>query len=529
MTLAMGPAEAARHPLQWWERRWTVVALVFASMIPLLWPEVIPLVDLPGHMGRYRVQLDLDRSPELQQFFRFEWAIIGNLGVDLIVEVLAPVLGLETTVKLVVMTIPSLTVAGLLWVAREVHGRVPPTALFALPFAYNYPFFFGFANFALAMAMALLAFALWLRLGRTERVRLRIALFVPLSSIIWVVHAFGWGTLGVLAFSAELVRQFDRSRRFFQSAWYAGLHCLALTPPILLMLAWRSSSGGQTFDWFNWKAKFNWMKMVLRDRWELFDVGAVVVALLLFALVVMTRRLTFSRNLAASAFFLLIVYLLLPRVVFGSAYADMRLAPYIFAIALIGIRVPEGHLRFSRALAVAGLAFFLVRLGGSAASMYLYDQRYDRELAALDHLPHGARVVSFVGRNCREPWAMSRLLHLPAMATVRRHAFTNDQWTLAGAQLLKVDYPPGGRFVRDPSQVVTPWPCAKEVWRTLNQSLAHFPRAGFDYVWVINPPPYDLRYAVDLRPIWRSGTSVLYMVDHSSAPAPPAEGAEPIH
>jgi hypothetical protein len=57
-------------------------------------------------------------------------------------------------VKLIILTIPVLTVGGLLWVAYEVHGRVPPTALFAVPFAFNFPFLFGFVNFALAMALA---------------------------------------------------------------------------------------------------------------------------------------------------------------------------------------------------------------------------------------------------------------------------------------------------------------------------------------------------------------------------------------
>jgi len=520
MSFAQGPAEAARHPYQWWERRWAVIALVLASAIPLLWPDVIPLVDLPGHMGRYRVQLDLDSSPALQQFFTFDWAIIGNLGVDLIVELLGPLLGLELTVKLVMIAIPPLTVAGLLWVAREVHGRIPPTALFALPFAYNYPFFFGFANFALSMALALLAFALWLRLGRLERYALRIAVFVPISAILWVVHAFGWGTLGVLAFSAEWVRQFDRSRRLIHSGWTAGLHCLALAPPVLLMLLWRSNGGGQTFDWFNWAAKYNWLRMALRDRWDAFDQLSLVLVLGLLAVTVFSKRLTFSRNLGASALFLLIVYILLPRVVFGSAYADMRLAPYIFAVALIAIRVPEGHLRFSRILAFAGLAFFAVRLVGTTWSMVLYDRTYDRTLAALDHVPHGARMVSFVGRPCIEPWAMSRLHHLPAMAIVRRHAFGNDQWTMLGAQLLNADYPAGGRFVRDPSQIVSLRRCRSEVWLTIDQSLAYFPREAFDYVWLIDPPPYQAAFASDLTPIWRDGTSVLYRVNRGPQARP---------
>src|SRR3546814_20028926 len=92
------------------------------------------------------------------------------------------------------MTIPALTVSGLLWIAREVPGRVPATALFALPIAYSYPFHFGFANFALSMALALNAYAFWLRLGRQNRIGLRAAIFVPLSCLLWLCHTSGWET-----------------------------------------------------------------------------------------------------------------------------------------------------------------------------------------------------------------------------------------------------------------------------------------------------------------------------------------------
>ena len=46
-----------------------VVALMALSTIPLLYPANPPLVDLFGHMGRYRVQLDLGTSPLLQRFY----------------------------------------------------------------------------------------------------------------------------------------------------------------------------------------------------------------------------------------------------------------------------------------------------------------------------------------------------------------------------------------------------------------------------------------------------------------------------
>lgn len=503
-----GPA-----PRAFWERREFVLALILLSALPLLWPDVPPLLDLPGHMGRYRVQLDLWDSPDLQQFYGFDWRLIGNLGIDLLVVVLEPLFGLEASVKLIVLTIPALTAGGLLWVAYEVHGRVPPTALLAVPFAYNYPFLFGFANFALAMGLALVAFAFWLRLARLGHFRMRAALFMPISVTLWVVHAFGWGTLGVLAFSAELVRQHDNGRNFIASGFWSGIHCLSLAPPVALMLMWRSDSGGVTGDWFNWERKWDWLYMALRDRWEWFDVGSLALCVLVGLWSLVDRRMSWSRNLAASFLFLVIVFVLLPRIVFGSAYADMRLAPYLFAIALVAIRFKESAtLPFMRAVAIGALAFVLVRTTGSAVSAWLYDQRYDRELAALEHIPHGARLVSFTGRECVEPWAMTRLLHLPAMATVRRHAFSNDQWVLPGAQLLSVRYKPGWPFTRDASQVVTERRCRNEAWRTMNESLLFFPRDAFEYVWLISPPPYDPGLTRGLVPIWRDGTSVLYRV-----------------
>src|SRR5215213_6653695 len=184
-TMANEDASAAQP---WWENRLLLAVLIVASAVPLLYPPIPPLVDLLGHMGRYRVALDLHTSTWLPLYYEYHWAAIGNLGVDLLVMALAPLTGLEPAVKLIVLAIPPLTVAGFLWVAREVHGRIPPSAFFAVPLALAHPFLFGFVNFALSMALAFLAFGLWLHLGRINRTGLRAMLFVPISLIVIFCH-----------------------------------------------------------------------------------------------------------------------------------------------------------------------------------------------------------------------------------------------------------------------------------------------------------------------------------------------------
>ena len=510
--------------LHWWQTRWFVVAAAIIAMIPLVWPDVPPLVDLPGHMARYRVQLSHGQYPWLTEWYNFHWSLIGNLGVDLLIIPLAPVVGLEFAVKLIVMAIPALIALGFLWIAREVHGRIPPTALFALPLAYSYPFHFGFVNFALAMALVMVCFGLWLRLGRLHHVRLRALLFVPISLALWIVHAFGWGTLGVLCFSAELIRQHDlrRDRSGVIARWvvpwfHAVLHCLPLVPPALLMVMWRSGHvSGQTADWFNWRAKAMWVLMILRDRWITFDIASLAVLLLVLFKGVRDPNIQYSRNLLLSGLFLAAVFVLLPRIIFGSAYADMRLAPFMLGIGLVALRPKPGmSMRGASVLAVVGLSFFLARIGGTTVSYWLYDRDYDRELKALDHLPVGARLVSFVGETCYNEWKMTRLQHLPGLATVRRLAYTNDQWSMPGAQLLTVRYRAAVPFAHDPSQITTSVQCPREWWRPIAVSLARFPRRAFDYVWVIRPPAYDKRLEAGLIPVWRQGNSALFKVDHS--------------
>lgn len=500
----------------WWTKPALLIAVIVLAGAPLWWPAIPPLTDVPGHMGRYAVQLDGGHAADLARWYHFEWRWLGNLGVDLLVHFLGPVLGVEAATKLVVIAIPMLTAAGFLAVAREVHGRVPPTAFFALPLAYGYPFLWGFVNFALAMALAFLAFALWLCLARLGHIRLRFLMFIPLSLLVWTAHIYGWAALCVLAASAELARQDLISRNAGRVFVQAVLRCLCLMPPLGLMLAefGKGGAGGQPLArvWFNFDLKWRWAQSVLRDRWEDFDKASLLLLVLVIILALVrwawVRRRPTGGPLIMAALVFGMLFLAVPHALIGSAYADMRLAPYALATALLAIGLPR---RFGGAIAIIALGFFGGRIAGNALSAADYDASYRRELAALDHLPQGARLVSLVGRPCAPDWSVHRLDHLPSMALIRRHAFANDQWQAQGAQLISVRYQAAGLFKSDPSQFVVEPRCARFERRAFPAAVAAIPRDAFDYVWIIQQPNAAADMT-DLQPIWENGRSALYRI-----------------
>jgi len=527
---ALNPAPMDRG---WWESGWFWLALAIVSTIPFWWPSIPPLVDVPGHLARYRVLLDIDKSESLQRYFSIHWTLIGNLGCDLLVLPLARILGVEPAAKLVVMAIPALSTWGICALSREVHGKVPATALFAVPFIYNFPFNYGFTNFALSMALSVLALALWLRIARSQRWWLRAAVFVPLSFMLWVAHAFGWAVLLLAAWSAELVRRRDLGQRLIWAAISAGLDCLPLCLPVILTLLWGQGDAGQdTGGFFMIGAKVYSFAATLRDRWLIWDSFGVAVAVVLVGAAIWEKHFELSRKLAIPAVVLTAAFLAMPSNILGSAYADMRLVPFVIIFAVLAIRFVDENHRLTRLLALFGLAFIGFRLGGTTLSYAIADREMRSQTRALDYLPQGARVLSLVGNTCGDEWKMPRHFHLASLVIVRKQGFSNDQFRYPGPHLLHIDYHQAGAYEKDPSEVAYSRKCLADMRRsaqglayfrskggtghTANQALREFPRGAFDYVWVLRAPNFDIAVRrPGLVPIWSSGDAVLYQIEHN--------------
>lgn len=488
---------------------WLALAAIIAATVPLWWPAVPPLTDFPGHLGSYRILAEAGQGP-LARHYAVHWQLIGNLGVEALVLALQPLLGLETAAKLVVMAIPALTVAAMLWLAREAHGRVPATAPFAFPLAYALPFQFGFVNFSLSAALALGALALWIRLARTRPAWWRAALFAPLACLIWLCHSFGWAMTGLFVLGAELVLRRRAGEPWPRAAIVAGLMVLPMALPLVATVTGIAQPAvGDTGDWFDWPLKLIWLLSVLRERWLPYDLACTAGLLTLAALAIRSPRLRLDPSLGVPALLGLIVFLLLPRVFEGGAYVDMRILPDALALAVLAIRV-DSDWRGTRWLAAAAAGFFVVRLATTTIVFAQAASAQARDLAALDALPIGSAVLVLEAEPARTDWPVPRDTHLAGIAIARRRVFTNDQWALAGQQLIVPLHPAAAPYDRDPSQIVYPAGAGYQI-TDFDGAIAHFDRGTFDRVWTIGFPP-GRAHAGDLSLEWQNGRSAVYRV-----------------
>lgn len=469
----------------------TIYALaIIVSIIPLLFLNTPPLVDYGGHLGRLAIQLDAGKPSHLSQWYSFQWGLIPNLGTDLLVQFLSPWLELEFSLKLILIATVALQASGYIHLSRAAHGSFSPTVLLALPLVYNLAFHFGFLNFLLSMALATWSIGLWIKLGAQKLLLQRAILFALLAPILWITHLVGWAILLIYAGSDELVRNYRQYRKSFRTVTACILPCVTLLTPltfyVLKLLA--TSEVGENEHFFVILSKIGYFVQALKDRWGVWDISSAGLIILAIYWIYRSGKFAIHGGLASGSAVLFIIYLLMPGQLLGSALADMRLAPYILATALIAAKpkpdTPAITLKIFTLLAVT---FLLARTTGTTISLHQEDQQFQADLAILDDLPRGSNLISFIVAPCANltNWSLDRRPHIPGYAIARRLSYSNDQWAMAGGQLLAIHNPATGPYESDPSQHTTLESCEGSI--SLAEKLQEIP-SDFPYLWLIDAP-----------------------------------------
>jgi hypothetical protein len=499
----------------WWNSRFVVPGLMLLSTIPFWFVHTPPLIDFLAHIGRYRVQLHLADSPALRQNWDFHWQLVGNLGVELLIAPLAPMLGLERTAWLIALALPLLMISAIGRISLALHGELTPFAIAAAWFAMSYPFQLGFVNYWLGCALAFHVFASWVETtGKTGSV-MRAALFAAAACLVWLAHAYGWVVLVVLVGAFELCRSWNREPGTWPSMVRVILRRIwPVMIPAGLMIVWRQGNGAaSTGHFFDIGTKILGLVWTLRDQNIWLDTLSLLLAIGLLYFGIRSRDVRRNPPLLVGAASFLILILLMPSQMFGAVYADVRLWPIFFIVGLTAIAPTDRMQRGSAVIAGMALAVFAIRIVAMAVGFAAYDSGYAQHLQALNDVPRGASIAVLTRPPTCERWRAPRVAHLGSLAIVRRDAFVNSQWDASGGQqLLTPLHARGTAFNADPSQYIeiAPGDCDGDLSAALAQRIAQIPRDRFGYVWLLDVDASHLAVMPGLRRLYQDDRSALY-------------------
>jgi len=495
----------------------------FLAAIPVLLTRIPPLTDVPGHIGRLSVQT-APAGDGVLRYFTFHWAFTLNLACDLIVQLARPVLGVVSTMWLLSAATPALTVIGIFAIARATNARGAYALPWSLLFVFSLPFLWGFLNYTFTSAWALIAFSVWLTLD--HRRGLRAALFLLVIPLLLIGHGVA-GIAGVTMIVGHVLgehlvhRPFRRSRDTIRNLTVLWPIMFAAAITLATWKAVGSSEAGSTF-WFLHRKPASIIHL-LQDQNMVFDIACILCCMLVF-----TAGWRWGAKLrsgpAGAVIAMIVLFVLAPGLLGGSDEIDMRVAPLIPMLAFAMQDWSSVRPDRRRIILLAGFVLLGARFGITTASFIRYDQRYQRELSALDHVPRGARILNLSQVEC-DSWRSERLEHISNLATTFRGAWVNSHWSLSGIHLLEVKYKPSATYYNDPSQIIFPDPCAYPIVKpyakyrraqSIRQAIGTLPLNAVDYLWIVNSKLPAGYHNDRLRRVWATDQSELYRIMHRS-------------
>lgn len=431
-----------------WSDRLAPAAVALLCLLPLFLTPVLPSIDFYAHIVRYNV---LAHPEAFAENYRPQWALLPNLGMDVIgsaiLSVLPPLAGAKVVAALIILA----PVLGTMALSRALHGRIDPIcALLAGLLGYNLILFWGFSNFLLGTGVALASVGGWIAMR--DRPLLQMAVAVPTGIVILFIHGMVFGFWGLMLATVELGLAMTAGplRVAYLARRLVRLFLIALVPSFLFLHMRTSTAGGKATGSVRnlariareqgvdatgqrlWDELVKRMDSVLRvvetsdpmiDRFF----GLVLWVSLALALRHGTFRLDRRLFPMATLFFALIW--LMPPNLFGSGHYDERVPLLFLATVIAGLSratpaapaVAAPHWKQAALAVLFPLHILLVCWGMITAGTYY--RGYIATISQLDTGRLGAAVFEGQtrqrddGRHCKPLLFLLQLVNGTAVST----------------------------------------------------------------------------------------------------------------
>jgi hypothetical protein len=381
--------------------------LLAIAIVPIWLVRLPPLVDYPNHLARMHILESENRSPLLNQYYEIHWTVLPNLGMDLVVPILAHVMPLETTGRLFLSLVLCLMASGTVALHVTLHRRWSLWPLLSFLFLYNSVFLWGFLNYLFGVGLALWGFAAWVawRSGAAARI---IPVFTMLATALFFSHIFALGFYGLLVAGFELGQWWTGAVRRPYGHWARALAQFLLPCALLLTSPLFDTNRENVPSWTRFEANphgiefakpaavLEAFKGTLRTENLALDrlTGLALMALVLGG--AWTRRLSVLPAMIGPLGLVTLATWLMPANIVTGSYVEIRLP---VALVLLAIASSDFLVRDPRkiaALAMVLCSLFAVRMSAITVHWREANRQYAEFFEAIEHVPPGSRIFSAI-------------------------------------------------------------------------------------------------------------------------------------
>lgn len=399
--------------------------LIFlGALSPLLFTPIVPTIDFYDHVARYYVLAHVGSDTFLAQNYALRWAILPNIGMDVLGTALATFVPINLLAKLIVVIIFATQYFGILYFNRQLTGRSSLlVAVLAVPLLYSFILTWGFANFLLGLGLVFWGAGWWLAK------RQNLALAIPTASlwalVIFLTHGLAFGLYGLLLGGLELGLFFATRPRSIAglARSMAALAVQAVAPAVLFRLSAtiKASAGMTNAD--EAVARLANHDALLKRLGELaqyrlttfarvsegpsaaFDIATNLALLLVCLLLAFRGRLALSRPAWCALAIIAALAVVVPPALFGVGYVADRIPLFLTWIAVGAVitqRPPESADRILVALGSAIVAIKVIAIGASWAPYGADYANYEAVRRAIP--PHSlVTYANFANANRLDP------------------------------------------------------------------------------------------------------------------------------
>ena len=242
---------------------------------PILLSDLPPLLDYPNHLARAVALAAAGTDVPAAQIYQPRWALIPNLGGDLVLisllQFLPPLAASRETLLILVL---ASMVGGVIVYARVAFARWTAWSFASPVAAHGGLFLMGFINFCLATGLALMVAAAWTA-QRQVRPKLAIASAATGVTVVWFCHIAG-ALLCMMLIIAREVTSFTEQRPVIsdpREVWGRLLGLTLVFLPTIFLYCVADISAAKTSARWDWDLKLLRALMPVAGHYPLVPIG----------------------------------------------------------------------------------------------------------------------------------------------------------------------------------------------------------------------------------------------------------------